>query len=295
MPTDLNTIPAATRDAQIKLGRQYGSSDTLAQANQILKALESYASALANEGFIADDIARVVEARDMLLTAGVGRERARGGKKVLSQAYLDAMATGRAKRLRARAVLDNTMGILAESSAPTAPDAVRAIKATLRQTHSAGDDAETLAGQLDQLAATLGLAHVNVEASKRGGAQSIADLTSSAAELRKAAQQDATLLGTPAETQLLQHLDGIIVGLARRAHKAARSAAKQLGNPAIGAAFKLNKLYRVTGKHKAESNTPAGTAEGPAQKPPVSCDGGTPPCKGEGPAQKPPVSWDETG
>jgi hypothetical protein len=257
MSIDLNSIPAATRDQQIKLGRQYSSTDTLAQANQTLSALGSYANEVATEGFIAEDGARLSEARDMLLAAGVGRETARGDKKVTNQAYVDALADGKKKRLRGRTVLENTMAALSESSDPSAPDAARAILGTLLQTQTADDDAEKLSGQLAQINATLGLAFVRDEAAKRGGAKAIEDLTSSAATLRAVAQQGATVAGTPAATQLLDHIDGIIIGLCRRARKAARSAAKQHGNPAIATVFELNKLYRSRRRAVGESDEPA--------------------------------------
>src|SRR5829696_4294737 len=112
MTIDLNSIPAATREQQIKLGRQYGSTDTLAQANQTLSALLKYGAQVAAEGFIAEDGARLTDARDMLLAAGVGRETARGGKKVTNQAYTDALASGKKKRERGRTVLENTMAVL---------------------------------------------------------------------------------------------------------------------------------------------------------------------------------------
>lgn len=254
MAIDLKSIPAAIREAQITLGRQYGSDDTLAQANQTLTALASYGDEVAHEGFIAADTARLTEARDMLLAAGVGRESARGDKKVTNRAYAEALIHGKAKRLRGRTVLENTMAALDESSAASAPEAAREIRAALRQTHTADDDAEKLAGQLDLLARTLGLAGVSPEAANRGGPQAVSDLTSNAANLRAVSQQDAKVAGTPAETQLLDHLDGIIIGLTRRARKAGRSAAKQLGNPAIATAFELNKLYRSS---RASSDDPA--------------------------------------
>src|SRR5829696_7075800 len=117
--------PRCDAGAADQVGRQYGSGDTLEQANQTLSALLKYASQVAAEGFIAEDGARLREARDMLVAAGVGRETARGGKKVTNQAYADALAEGKKKRVRGRTVLENTMSVLAESSEPSAADAVR--------------------------------------------------------------------------------------------------------------------------------------------------------------------------
>ena len=103
--------------------------------------------------------------------------------------------------------------------------------------------------------ATLGLDGVKAEASKRGADQAIIDLKAGAEALRSADVEGAVPAGTPAETQLLDHLDGIIVGLVRRARKAGRSAADRLGDPAIATAFELSKLYGPSGN--AKKNAPA--------------------------------------
>ncbi|MFO0759116.1 MAG: hypothetical protein U0359_21670 [Byssovorax sp.] len=270
MAIDLDTIPAITRAQQIKLGRQFSSNDTLAQANQTLNALESYGDLLVPDGFIAADTARLTDARDMLITAGVGRETARAGKKVTNGLYTEAMAEGKILRRRGRAVLENVEGALQESAAPDAQEAVQKIKATLLGTQAAGADAEALATQLDQLAATLKAPGIKAEAAKRGGAQAAADLLAGSAKLRASDEQSAVPAGTPAHTQLLDHLDGIIVGLVRRARKAARSAAARLGNPAIAAAFELDKLYAGPAK-KNDKPAPKSPADGPnAPLPPVA-------------------------
>ena len=49
--------------------------------------------------------------------------------------------------------------------------------------------------------------------------------------------------GTPEETDKLDLVDGIIVGLTRSAREAAAAASKALGEPAIKAAFRLDQLY----------------------------------------------------
>lgn len=256
MAIDLDSIPAATRAQQIKLGRQYGSTDTLAQANQTLNALDVHGDAVATDGFIAEDTARLTDARDMLVAAGVGREVRRTAKKSTNALYTEAIAQGKKLRRQGRAILENVEGALAESAEPEGP-AVQRIKATLQSTHAAGDDAEALAQQLDLLVSTILFEGVKAEAGKRGGPEVVTALTAGAAKLRAADEQVATPAGTPAETQLLDHLDGIIIGLVRRARKAARSAGARLGNPAIAAAFELDKLYASSGT-KATKAAPKG-------------------------------------
>jgi hypothetical protein len=48
-------------------------------------------------------------------------------------------------------------------------------------------------------------------------------------------------------------VDGLIVQLARRARRTARSAAKGKGDPALSAEFELTKLYRE--RHSARAAT----------------------------------------
>jgi hypothetical protein len=96
MPIDLNAVPAATRSKQIRLGQQFGSQDTLDQANQTLHAYAVHGVTLAPYGFTTLDAERLADARDLLLAAGVGRQTARGQKKVTSQAYADAVKAGQA-------------------------------------------------------------------------------------------------------------------------------------------------------------------------------------------------------
>jgi len=244
MPIDLNAVPAATRSKQIRLGQQFGSQDTLDQANQTLHAYAVHGVALTPYGFTTLDAERLADARDLLLADGVGRQTARGQKKVTSQAYADAVKAGQAARLSARSILTGVEEDIEESAAPGAEDAARLIAAALRTTRAGSDQAEKLAQQLDQLASTLQHAAVAPVAASRGGADAIARLTAASAALRKADQDDATVRGTPAETQRLDQIDGIIVRLARRARHAALAAARATGDAALVEAFKLDKLYQ---------------------------------------------------
>ena len=64
------------------------------------------------------------------------------------------------------------------------------------------------------------------------------------------------------EPDALDQLDGIIVGLARRARSAAHSTAARLGKPAIAIAFELEKLYAGASK-KPEKAAPKGNGATP--------------------------------
>lgn len=261
MPLDLSTLSPKARAEYIRIGRQYGSTDTLAQANQTLAGLGKYAPELVRHGFSLGDGGRLEGARDGLIDAGVGRTEKVGSRKVTSHSYVDALAHGKHKREDARSILDNTQRALSESNQASAEAGVKIIKVALQQTRSAGADGEKLAGQLDTLRTALGDADVLGEVADRGGPEAAQDLQIAADALRAASKERAGAPGTPAETEQLNLLDGIIVGLARGARKAARAAAKRLGTPALMADFELTKLYASRGAGKG---SPAPGAPPPA-------------------------------
>lgn len=65
---------ATTKRNFISLGEQLGSQDTLAQADQTLSIRPRFAALLARHDFAAPDRDRLVDARDPLIEAGVGRD-----------------------------------------------------------------------------------------------------------------------------------------------------------------------------------------------------------------------------
>jgi len=70
MPLDLSTLSPKARAEYIRIGRQYGSTDTLAQANQTLAGLGKYAPELVRHGFSLGDGGRLEGARDGLIARG---------------------------------------------------------------------------------------------------------------------------------------------------------------------------------------------------------------------------------
>lgn len=240
MAIDLNSYPAKVKAEQIKLGQQFGSEDTLAQAQQTLDSYTKHGAALAPT-FTAADALNLADARDLLITAGVGREAARGQKKVTSTAYVNAVKGGQAERLDGRALLE---GVHEDLDSAGNEAAANIVAATLKQTKVGSDEAEALAKQLDTLRATLENPAVAPAAVGRGGPAAVTALTTAAAKLRAADQADAGVQGTPAETQRLDQIDGIIVRLVRRARKAAIAAGRKKGDEALADAFKLDKLYQ---------------------------------------------------
>lgn len=240
MALNLDAYPPKVKAQQIKLGQQFGSQDTLAQAQQTLDSYAKHGAALGPR-FAAADALRLADARDLLITAGVGREVVRGQKKVTSKAYVDAVKDGQAERLDARALVEALKDDLEEAGNEAA---AAIISAALKQTQVASDEAEALAKQLDVLKGALENTEVATAAAGRGGPAAVTELTTAATKLRAADQADAGVQGTPAETQKLDQIDGIIVRLVRRARRAAIAAGRKKGDEALADAFKLDKLYQ---------------------------------------------------
>ncbi len=242
MAFNTETIPQIRRVTLIKLGEEFGSQDTLAQANQTLDAYQKHAATLKIFGFTSAQAQELEGARDGLSQAGIGRESAKGRKKVNGQAYVDAMNNAQTARLVARAVLigvrEDIEGNLSASSAN------QVVAAALLQTRVAPTKAEPMAQQLDLLVIALKKPDVASLVAGQGGPEAVSALDAAIVALRKADQEDVGVRGTPAETEMLDLLDGVIVQNVRRARRAATAAGRKLGNEAIVKEFKLDKLYR---------------------------------------------------
>lgn len=108
MALDLTTLSPEARAAFIKDGARFSSEDTLEQANQTLNGYAQHGAKLVDYGFGADDAQELQDARDALISAGVGREAKRTSKKIDTAALTAAMRDGQGTRLRARAILHGT-------------------------------------------------------------------------------------------------------------------------------------------------------------------------------------------
>jgi hypothetical protein len=276
MSFDLTVLSPKARVSYIALGRHYGSTDTLAQANQTLQGVASHGSELIPHGFAEADAERLHGARDALVDAGVWRNEARSDKKVTGATLAAAMNAGKSARTSARSVLTSTRRALQEQDDPAAETAVKKLDAVLAQTRAAGSEAGELAGQLDVLRGVLSEPAVGTAASTRGGPQAEIQLHDRATALRSAVAAHAGAAGTPAESEHLDLLDGIVVTFARNARQAARAAAKRLGKPALAADFELTKLYgprsgvAATKPAAAAQPAPSNGAPAPSAAPSVS-------------------------
>lgn len=256
MSIDFDKIPPAKRDELIELGQHFGSQDTLAQGLQTLAGCKKHGAELALYGVGAKQVQELEDLCDALKEAGVGREAARGEKKVNGLLYVEAMEKGEAARLGGRAVLTAAAEDLERSEGAGAAEGVKVAKAALVQTKISADKAEPLAQQLGILLGALKQTVIADAALGMGGPEAVTGLEDAIGGLRKADQESAGRLGTPAETQRLDLIDGMIVQLVRRVKRAAVAAGRATGSKALSAVFKLDKLYG----HRAKA--PEGESEG---------------------------------
>lgn len=259
MSIDLTTMAPKARAEYLRIGRQYGSTDTLHQANKTLGACKKYGEQIKHHGFGARDEKRLEQARDELIERGIGRTEQTAERKATTKAFGAAQEQGKLARETARAVLEAVVNEIAETGDEKIAERVEAALDVTRLTQS---DAEKLATQLDVLRGVMVLEQVAQAAKDRGGPESEDELKSAAKALREAAKERA-LTGTAGATETIDIVDGIIVKLARSARKAARAAARKLKQPAIAAAFELTHLYGSRGTGD-EDEAPEETPEKPA-------------------------------
>jgi hypothetical protein len=268
MALDLSKIAPDGRKELIAAGEAFNSDTTLAQARKTLNALNKHRSKLIDYGFNEEDEEHLKDAADELVAAGVGRDDKRTEKKKTSKTYVDTLHAGQAVRLRSHSVLGSVRRVAVQIAGESHTAAVRAIDTVLEQGSVAAEEANALAAQLDRLRKVLDDDGTVEELSKsRGGPKAVKDLADAAGALRVAAQNAAGTRGTPEETERLDLIDGIILGLVRGAAKAAGYAAKALGEPSLDSAFALTELYDSSARSTAKQGEPA--TSGTEEKPPV--------------------------
>ncbi|MDI3289127.1 hypothetical protein [Polyangium sp. 15x6] len=252
MPLDTATIAPKARQEYLRIGKQFGSTDTLNQANKTLEALLKYAPALKNHGFNAADVARLSDGRDALIAAGIGRAGVAGQRKLTNRGFIAALKEGKGARETAHSILYAGRSDLEEKGDEVTANA---IAVALDQTRATQDDAEKLAVQLDTLRDVLKGQAVAAVVEDRGGPDAVTRLGKAADALRAAAKEREGQ-STVAATEQLDLIDGIIVTLARSARKAARAAARETQHPALAAAFELTHLYGTRGERAQAAEEP---------------------------------------
>lgn len=264
MSIDFSKIPQSKKKRLIELGKHFGSQDTLDQANQTLAACASHGAELAGYGVGPKQIQDLKDLRDALLEAGVGREEAKGLKKVNGLGYIDAMNKAETARLTCQSVLSAAAEDLEGTEDALELEGLKGALSALAQTKKAADEAEPMVQQLSLLVGALKHTAIVGATKDTGGAAALAKAEGAILALRKADEEASGARGTPVETQALDLVDGMIVQLARRFRRAAGAAARDTGQEALKAVFRLDRLY---GHRAAEPSGEAGTGEVDEAKP----------------------------
>lgn len=235
MPTDTTKITGARRAKLIDIGREFSSSDTRDQATAHLGALENFPLML--EYLEPDDVADLANFRDLIMEKEAARTKAGATKKTTNTAWTAAMREGKQSRRLGRGVLETAQRRLSAADDALADD----VESLLDKTRKAGADPTKLGAQLKTLRAQLAAPRIGDVVRGPARQKAIAALT--AAETKLTAASRTGRPGTPAETEELDLLDGLIVELCREFRGFARTAADEHGQPAIATAFELVKLY----------------------------------------------------
>jgi hypothetical protein len=255
MAVDPNRIAPVEKARLIRIGAGFGTADAQAQADITINAATEKLSLIRGHGFAEAKLVMLTEIRELSRTASVDREGARTDRKVTNAALLDATRAGKAARLRVRSNLEGARGDLAMFGGAAALPAVNAIDAALASTRTAGADAKALGEQLQQLHDLLAHATVRAAVGEEAGTLET-ELATCVTALEVARSANASARGTRTETEWIDLLDGLLVELVRAARRAARSAAKALGQPALADEFELNALYASTGRRTPSTPPP---------------------------------------
>jgi hypothetical protein len=248
MPFERSSIAPEAQAYYIKIGRRFGSDDTLRQADKTLLTLDKHIVPLAVHGVGEQHRTLLRDLRDALLAAGVDRNQTRTDKKVTNAALLDAMHAGKAARFQAHGALSGARLVLFNGDAKAA---VNDIDAALDATRSAGADADALAKQLELLSVLVAKAPI-AEAIGEPASALGATLAARIDALKVGREATATPRGTPAQTELLDLIDGMIVEITRAARKAGRALSGVSGQPSIANELQLTELYRTRGRPPSE-------------------------------------------
>jgi hypothetical protein len=247
MPFDRSTIAPEAQAHNIEIGKDYASTDVLLQIDRLLKAWLKYQPLLIKHGYTEQLAQLTIDVRDAMQAAGVTRTRAKAEKKATNAALLDAMRVGKNARVSAHSLLAGAR-FAAELSGDRA--AVNAIDAVLDATRRAGADAVAVRDQLHAIAKLLEVESVRTRIADAAALDAM--LTTRADAIDIARQSRTRGGGTPAETDLVNLLDGLGVGLSRIGRKAGRAASNETGDPAIAEAVELVELYKSTGRRAAD-------------------------------------------
>lgn len=232
---DVSTLPPESREVYLDLGRRVTTPNALAQANKTIRAFVRFGAEVTLHGYGPDDDSHLSDARDTLIQRFTDGSDAKGASKLATGTYHEARRDAKDERESVRALLTSCVSRLRDSG--NLADAKR-LQVLLDQTSSAPNDTALL-DHMKRLHAVLSEPVLEPLIINRGGPDMLVRIDRSRNFLLSAIRERG---GHPEVTALSDErdiLDGIIVTLTRNAARAARVAARRLGQPAIAQEFKL--------------------------------------------------------
>jgi hypothetical protein len=257
MAFDIDKMAPEERAFCLALGERYPTPNVLSQADKTLRGLALYGAILVIYGFGAEDTQDLSDARDALRAEDAGDAQTSSERKTVVQNADEAIRNGRKQRLIAITILKNARRPLRKSGNSAA---LAQVQGVLSQTRVLVDDS-ALPKQMQLLHTTLEDPAIAGVVAGRGGPDAVTKLETLLPLVRQALS-DKT--GHPPGTAVSERrdiLDGVVVTLARSARAAARMAARDLGQPAIAAAFELTYLESARARKAPEAELPAEPTE----------------------------------
>jgi hypothetical protein len=265
MPVDVSTLPPESREVYLDLGRRVTTPNTLAQANKTIRAFTKFGAEVTLHGYGPDDDAHLSDTRDTLIDRFTDGSDAKGASKLAAGAYVTARRDAKDERQSVRTLLTGCVPRLRDAG--NVVDAKR-LQSLLEQTSRAPNDTALL-DHMKRLHALLGEPVLEPLIVNRGGPDMLLRIERSRNSLLSAIRERG---GNPEVSALSDErdiLDGIIVTLTRNAARAARVAARRLGQPAIAQEFKLV-YFRATRNGSVEDGGEPTLPGVPATAEPVS-------------------------
>jgi hypothetical protein len=266
MTLDIASLAPRARERYLAIGRRYGSEDVLAQAHKTLLAHDKYGHLLVAYGFGLRDAERLALGRDRLHVSLVGRSHASTDRRILRGSHADARRRARDERICVRSVLELVLDTLYEIDQH---EVAGRVVGALDETEAQPRKDQKLLEQFDTLEEVLVDPAVVAAMADRGGPDILLRLQQARTDLNGTTRQAA---GKPEVSAVIDErdiLDGIIVSLARAARKAARTAARHLGQPAIATEFKLTHL-RSRPASNTNPDTPSDSPAAPGTDEPAA-------------------------
>jgi hypothetical protein len=243
MPVDVSALPPESREVYLDRGRRVTTPNTLAQANKTIRAFIRYGAEVTADGYGPEDDAHLSDTRDTLIARFTDGALARDASKLVTVDYVSARRDAKDDRESGRTLLTSCLARLRDGG--NLQDAKR-VQNLLEQTSAAADDT-TLIDHLSRLHGMITDPALTPLITTRGGPGLIGRIQNSREALLTAMHQRVGHPDVSALSDERDILDGIIVTLTRTAARAARVAARRLGQPAIASEFKL--VYLRAGRN----------------------------------------------